>query len=88
MPVYRRNPDASPGVDAPYAHPNCDMDKREVMLFGDVYRVNCPHCGETEAVCLTTFAQSVICVLCGKPVSKENVVSFLRSAMLDLEELS
>jgi ribosomal protein S27E len=63
------------------------MDKREVMLFGDVYRVNCPRCGETEAVCLTPFAQSVFCVLCGGAVGKENVISFLRSAMLDLEEL-
>ncbi|MGB9846557.1 MAG: hypothetical protein ACPLRH_03515 [Desulfotomaculales bacterium] len=87
MPVYRRNLNAGPGVAAPCADFNHDMDKREVMLFGDVYRVNCPRCGETEAVCITPFAQAVFCILCGGAVGKERVISFLRSAMLDLEEL-
>lgn len=87
MAVYRRSPDAGPGFATASAYPNHDMDKREVMLFGDVYRVNCPRCGETEAVCITSFANAVFCVLCGGLVGKEHVISFLRSAMLDLEEL-
>jgi len=68
--------------------PDCELDRRDVMLFGDVYRVNCPRCGETEAVCITPIAySSVFCVVCGGLVKRENVISFLRSAMLDLEEL-
>ncbi|MGB9903483.1 MAG: hypothetical protein ACPLQO_02280 [Desulfotomaculales bacterium] len=88
MAVYRRNPDAGAGFATASAYPDHDMDKREVMLFGDIYRVNCPRCGEAEAFCMTPLANGVICFTCGKYVDKENVVSFLRSAMLDLEELS
>lgn len=88
MPVYRRNLNIFPGPNA--LSPDLDTylaDMERIALQGDIFRVACPHCGQdTEAVCITPGAQSVICTSCHRAVGQEYHICFLRSGLLDLEE--